>query len=61
MILCNISIDGYGFLYGFENIGVQEVRSWLRADSDEPGWRIQNIDQILQRFSSFFSKFLVIF
>lgn len=50
---CQVSVDEIlQVLYrlpGFHNINVQQVLSWLDVDKNETGWKIQTVDEILQR------------
>lgn len=49
----NVSVDDIlQILYrlpGYQDINIQNVLSWLEVDSDETGWSLESIHQILQR------------
>lgn len=34
---------------GFREITTEDVIAWLQADCDAPGWKLLNIDEILQK------------
>ncbi|XP_043485190.1 jerky protein homolog-like [Leptopilina heterotoma] len=39
-------------LPGFKDITVANILYWLEMDNNEPCWRLENIEQILRRYSS---------